>query len=170
MRVVTQVHHLIKCWKLVFQNPGMLKGVMQKVNPFKSTSQVTTALSACCSGDGNKGDAGSVLDNKASTELVFSCRSQKLHPLSHWNREGFQTLIRWVKEDYLPYPGSSSSSDIHGQFIRPPQVITPFILNTNSLFMFTFLKLETVECNSTASCQKKVSSTPPHTVNVNYLK
>lgn len=25
---------------VTFQNPGMLKGVMQKVNPFKSTSQV----------------------------------------------------------------------------------------------------------------------------------
>lgn len=30
----------------VFQNPGVLKGVMQKVNPFKSTSQVTTAMTA----------------------------------------------------------------------------------------------------------------------------
>lgn len=29
----------------VFQNPGGIKGVMQKVNPFKSSSQVTTALS-----------------------------------------------------------------------------------------------------------------------------
>lgn len=32
------------CICLLFQKPGMLKGAMQKVNPFKSTSQVTTAL------------------------------------------------------------------------------------------------------------------------------
>lgn len=76
----------------MFQNPGVLKGVMQKVNPFKSTSQVTTALSACYNGDG-----GSVLDNGASTQLLFSRRSQKLHLRSHWNREGFRTLIRWVR-------------------------------------------------------------------------
>lgn len=36
--------------KLVFQNPGMLKGVIQKVNPFKSTPQVTTPLSECYNG------------------------------------------------------------------------------------------------------------------------
>lgn len=32
-----------KALKLVFQNPGVLKDVIKKVNPFKSTSQVTTA-------------------------------------------------------------------------------------------------------------------------------
>lgn len=30
---------------LLFQNPGMFKGVMQKVNPFRSASQVGTASS-----------------------------------------------------------------------------------------------------------------------------
>lgn len=34
---------------------------------------------------------------------VFSHRSLKLHPQSHWNRDGFQTLTRWVKDDDFPY-------------------------------------------------------------------
>lgn len=32
----------------MFQNPGMFKGVMQKVNPFRSTSQVGTAWPSLC--------------------------------------------------------------------------------------------------------------------------
>lgn len=51
---------------LLFQNPGMFKGVMQKVNPFRSASQV--------------GTASSVRDSGVSTTNVgqlFSSRSQK---------------------------------------------------------------------------------------------
>ncbi len=69
---VNWVHQFLKYLRLVFQNPGMLRGVMQKVNPFKSTSQVTTALSACHSGNGE-----SVSDNKASTQPGFLTQVSK---------------------------------------------------------------------------------------------
>ena len=82
---------------LMFQNPGMLKGVMQKVNPFKSTSQVDTTFSACCSG--NIAMVVMCQTMRASRLLRFSRRSPKLHPQSRWSRDGAPTPIRWVKDD-----------------------------------------------------------------------
>lgn len=64
--------HFIKYLQLVFQNPGVLKGVIQKVNPFKSTSQVTTALSQCW----DNGTERSVFQN-ASTQAGFLTQVSK---------------------------------------------------------------------------------------------
>ena len=82
---------------LVFQNPGMLKGVMQKVNPFKSTSQVDPTLSACCSR--NVAMVVMCQTMRASRLLRFSHRSLKLHLQSRWRRDEPPTPVRWVKDD-----------------------------------------------------------------------
>lgn len=36
---------MIEADEIAFQNSGVLRGVIQKINPFKSTSEVTAALS-----------------------------------------------------------------------------------------------------------------------------
>lgn len=56
---------------LLFQNPGMFKGVMQKVNPFRSASQVGTASSVPYSGV-----------SATNVGQHFSSRSQKASLLS----------------------------------------------------------------------------------------
>lgn len=63
---------------LVFQNPGAFKGVLQKVNPFRSASQVGTASSSLCRCVGVT-EAGP----------LFSRRSPKANLQSHSNKEEF---------------------------------------------------------------------------------
>ena len=83
----------------LFQNPGVLRGVMQKVNPFKSTSQVTTALCARYSCNSNHGNGWCVSHSSAQSAgfLTQVSKAASSESLEQGRVSESNQVTEWIK-------------------------------------------------------------------------